>query len=74
MDPASRFALRAHVTPPGHQRVRYSLRAALWWLLPQEGDFKRAPNGLHYFLARQGRRVVLRGGNITVPYYDSRLY
>ena len=30
-------------------------------------------NGLHYFLARQGRRVVLRGGNITVPYYDSHL-
>ena len=73
MDPASRFALRAHVTPPGHQRVRYSLRAALWWLLPPEGDFRQAPNGLHYFLARQGRRVVLRGGNITVPYYDSRL-
>ena len=73
MDPASRFALRTHVTPPGHQHVRYSLRAALWWLLPTDGDFRRAPNGLHYFLARQGRRVVLRGGNITVPYYDSRL-
>ena len=53
-DPASRFALRAHVTHPGHQRVRYSLRAALWWLLPPEGDFRRAPNGLHYFLACQG--------------------
>ena len=73
MDPTSRFALRAHVTPPGHQRVRYSLRAALWWLLPTDGDFRRASNGLHYFLAPQGRRVVLRGGNITVPYYDSRL-
>ena len=74
MDPASRLALRAHVTPPGHQRVRYSLRAALWWLLPPEGDFRRAPNSLHYFLARQGRCVVLRRGNITVPYCDSRLY
>ena len=73
MDPTSHFALRAQVTPPGHQRVRYSMRAALWWLLPSDGDFRRAPNGLHYFLARQGRRVVLRGGNITVPYYDSRL-
>ena len=73
MDPTSRFALRAQVTPPGHQRVHYSLRAALWWLLPMDGDFRRAPNGLHYFIARQGRRVVLRGGNITVPYYDSRL-
>ena len=73
MEPASRCALRAQVTPPGHQRVRYSLCAALWWLLPTDGYFRRAPNGLHYFLARQGRRVVLRGGNITVPYYDSRL-
>ena len=53
--------------------MRYSLRAALWWLLPTDGDFRRAPNGLHYFLARHGRRVVLQGGNITVPYYDSRL-
>ena len=73
MDPTSRFALRAQVTPPGHQRLRFSMRAALWWLLPSDGDFRRAPNGLHYFLAHQGRRVVLRGGNITVPYYDSRL-
>ena len=40
MDPTSRFALRAHVTPPGHQRVRYSMRAALWWLLPSDGDFR----------------------------------
>ena len=61
------------MTPSGHQRLRFSMRAALWWLLPSDGDFRRAPHGLHYFLARQGRRVVLRGGNITVPYYDSRL-
>ena len=73
LDPTSRFALRAQVTPPGHQRLHFSMRAALWWLLPSDGDFHRAPNGLHYFLARQGRRVVLRGGNITVPFYDSRL-
>ena len=73
MDPTSRFALRAQVTPAGHQRLRSSMRAALWWLLPANGDFRRAPHGLHYFLARQGRRVVLRGGNITVPYHDSCL-
>ena len=73
MDPTSRFALRAQVTPAGHQRLRSSMRAALWWLLPADGDFRRAPHGLHYFLARQGQRVVLRGGNITVPYHDSRL-
>ena len=73
LDPTSRFALRAQVTPPGHQRLRHSLRAALWWLLPSDGDFRRASNGLHYYLARQGRRVVLRGGNITIPFHESRL-
>ena len=73
LDPTSRFALRAQVTPPGHQCLRFSMRAALLWLLPFDGDFRRAPNGLHYFLARQGRRVVLRGGNVTVLFYDSRL-
>ena len=59
MDPTSRFSLRAQVTPAGHQRMRDSLRTALWWLLPKDGDFRRAFNGLHYYLARQGRRVVL---------------
>ena len=61
MDPASRFALRGQVTPTGHQRLRHSMRAALWWLLPSDGDFRRASDGIHYYLARQGRRVVLRG-------------
>ena len=28
-------------------------------LLPRDGDFRRAANGLHYYLARQGWRVVL---------------
>ena len=50
-----------------------SLRTALWWLLPADGDFRRAPNGLHYYLARQGRRVVLRGGNVTLPFHQSHL-
>ena len=73
MDPTSRFSLRAQVTPPGHQRMRFSLRSALWWLLPSDGDFRRAPNGLHYYLTRQGRCVVLRGGNVTAPFHESRL-
>ena len=73
LDPTSRFALRAQVTPPGHQRLRHSLRAALWWLLPSDGDFCRASNSLQYYLAHQGRRVVLRGGNITVPFQESCL-
>ena len=59
LDPSSRYTLRAHVTPPGHQKMRDSLRLALWWFLPRDGDFRRAANGLHYYLARQGRRVVL---------------
>ena len=74
LDPTSRFALRAQVTPPGHQRLRHSLSAALWWLLPSDGNFRRAANGLQYYLARQGRCVVLRWGDITVPFHESRLY
>ena len=50
-----------------------SLRTALWWLLPRDGDFRRAADGIHYYLARQGRRVVLRGGNVTSPLHESRL-
>ena len=61
-DPTSRFALRAQVTPPGQQRMPHSMRAALWWLLPSDGEFQRAPNGTQYYLARQGRRVVFSRG------------
>ena len=53
--------------------MRDSLRTALWWLLPKDGDFRRAADGIHYYLARQGRRVVLRGGNVTSPLHESRL-
>ena len=60
-DPASRLALRAHITPAGHPRLRHSISAALWWLLPSDGEFRRAPHALHYYLACQGQRVVLRG-------------
>ena len=73
MDPASRFALRGHITPPGHQRLRHSMQAALWWLLPSDGEFHRASHSLHYYLARQGRRVVLRGGDVTRSFYENRL-
>ena len=51
LDPSSRYTLRAHVTPSGHQRMRDSLRMALWWFLPCDGDFRRAADGLHYYLA-----------------------
>ena len=74
VDPSCRFTLRAQVTPLGHQRMRDSLRTALWWLLPKDGDFRRASDGIHYYLALQGRRVVLRGGNVTSPLHESRLH
>ena len=72
-DPASRLAFCAHITPTGHPRLRHSMRTAVWWLLPSDGEFCRAPHALHYYLARQGRRVVLRGGNVTRPFYESRV-
>ena len=68
-DPASRFALRGHVTPPSHQRLRHSMRAALWWLLPLDGELRWASHSLHYYLICQGRHVVLRGGDVNRPFY-----
>ena len=53
--------------------MRDSLRTALWWLLPKDGDFRRASEGVHYYLACQGRRVILRGGNVTSQLHESRL-
>ena len=53
--------------------MRGSLRTAILLLLPRGGSCRRAANGLHYYLARQGRRVVLRGGNVTSPLHESRL-
>ena len=70
-DPTSCLALRAHITPAGHPSLRHSKRAALWWLLPLDGEFRRASHDLHYCLARQGRRVVLRVGNVTQHFYES---
>ena len=73
IDLSSRYTLGAQGMPSGHQRIRDSLRTALWWLLPRDGDFRRAADGIHYYLACQGRRVVLRGGNVTSPLHESRL-
>ena len=73
LDPVSRFALRAQVTPPGQQRLPHSMRAALWWLLPSDGEFQRTPDRTQYYLACQGRRVVLRGGDITQACFGSRV-
>ena len=73
LDPASCFALQGQVSPIGHQHLRHSMRTTLWWLLPSDGDLSQASNGLHYYLACQGRRVVLRGGDVTQPIYEIRM-
>ena len=62
LDPGSRLTLTAQVAPPGRRCLPRAMRASLWWLLPSDGEFQSAPDGQHYYLARQGRRVVLRGG------------
>ena len=43
------------------------MRAAIWFLLPSDGTFRRSSSSLQYYLTRQGRRVVLRGGDVTLP-------
>ena len=66
-DPSSRFALQGHIARPGQKRLRHSMRAAIWWLLPSDGTFHCSSDSLQYFLTRQGWRVVLRGGDVTLP-------
>ena len=67
LDPASRFALQGHIARPGQKRLRHSMRAAIWFLLPSDGIFSRSSTSLQYFLTQQGRRMVLRGGDVTLP-------
>ena len=70
ISPSSHYALRGHIARPGQQRLRHSMRAAIWWLLPSDGIFRRTSDSLQYFLTRQGRRVVLRGGDVTLPPWE----
>ena len=65
-DPASRFALRGHIARTGQPRLRHSMRAALWFLLPSDGTFLRDSSSLRYYLARQGRHAALRGGDVIL--------
>ena len=37
------------------------------------GEFQWAPSGTHYYLACQGWRVVLRGGDVTQTIFGSRM-
>ena len=73
LDPASRFALRGHVARPGQPHLRHSMRAAMWFLLLSPGTFRRSSTSLQYYLTHQGRRVVLRGGDVTRPPLELRL-
>ena len=41
------------------------MRAAMSFLLPSDGVFRRSSTSLQYYLTRQGRCVVLRGGDVT---------
>ena len=52
-DPTTRFALRGNLARPGIHRLRRSMRAAIWFLLPSDGTFIRNSSSLHYYLARQ---------------------
>ena len=73
MDPASRFALQGHIARPGQTRLRHSMRAAIWFLLPSDGVFRRSSSSLQYFLTRQGWRVILQGGDVTPPPWECHL-
>ena len=49
------------------------MRAAIWFLLPSDGTFLRDSYSLRYYLARQGLRAVLRGGDVTGWLWENRL-
>ena len=72
-DTSSRYALQGHIARPGQKRLRHLMRAAIWWLLPSDGLFRHAADSLQYYLTRQGRRVVLRGGGVTLPPWERYL-
>ena len=45
-NPSSHFALRGHVARSGQKRLRHSMRAAMWWLLPSDREFCRSSHSL----------------------------
>ena len=73
LDPGSRLTLIAQVAPPGQRCLPQAMRASLRWLLPSDGEFQSGPDGQRYYLARQGRRVVLRRGDVKAPLANSRI-
>ena len=63
LDPASRFALRGHIARPGQPCLRHSMRAAMWFLLPSNGVFRRSSTSLQYYLTG-----VLSYEGVMLPY------
>ena len=49
------------------------MRAAIWFLLPSDGTSRQSSSSLQYFLAHQGRRVILRGGDVALPPWERYL-
>ena len=41
--------------------------------MPFDGEFRRSSTSLQHYLALQGRRVILRGGDVTQPPLESYL-
>ena len=49
------------------------MRAALWFLLPSDGEFRHSSTSLQYYLACQGQRVILQGDDVMRPPLESYL-
>ena len=45
LDPGSRLSLKAQVTPPGQQCLPRSMRAALWWRVPESPKWEPVLSG-----------------------------
>ena len=67
LDPASRFTLSGHIARPGQLRLRHSMRAALWFLLPSDREFRRSSTSLQCILIRIGNacNIRIRIGNAS---------
>ena len=48
-------------------------RPAIWFLLPSDGFFRHSSSSLQYYLTHQGRRMVLRGGDVARPPLECHL-
>ena len=73
VDRSSSFALQDHIARPGQKPLRRSKRAVIWFLLPSDGTFCRSSDSLQYFLTRQGWSVILRGGDVAYPPWNSHI-